>query len=66
MNRFAIGLIIFTTDFSLIGWIKGLTIGLFFSLSDTLITKVSGQIIGMGMIGRLIIGIFEQQINKRK
>ena len=65
INRFAIGLIIFTTDFSTKSWIKGLIIGILLSLPDALITKAYVPIIGMGTIGGLIIGIFEQRINQK-
>lgn len=64
INRFAIGLFIFTVDFPLKGWLKGLIIGLLLSLPDAIITKAFGPILGIGIIGGLVIGLIEQKINK--
>jgi len=64
INRFAIGLFIFTVDFPIKGWLKGLIIGLLLSLPDAIITKAFGPILGMGIIGGLVIGFIEQKINK--
>ncbi len=65
LNRFAIGLLIFTTDISVKGWLKGIIIGLLLSLPDALITKAYGPIMGIGIVGGIIIGLIEQKINKR-
>jgi len=65
LNRFAIGLFIFSVDFPIKGWLKGLIIGLLLSLPDAIITKAFGPILGMGIIGGLVIGFIEQRINKK-
>ena len=62
INRFAIGLFIFTVDFPIKGWLKGLIIGLLLSLPDAIITKAFGPVLGMGIIGGLVIGFIEQRI----
>jgi hypothetical protein len=64
INRFAIGLFIFTVDFPMKSWLKGIIIGLLLSLPDAIITKAFGPILGIGIIGGLIIGLVEQKINK--
>jgi hypothetical protein len=64
INRFAIGLLIFTTDFSVKGWIKGVIIGLLLSLPDAIITGAYGPIIGTGVLGGFIIGIIEQRLSR--
>ncbi len=66
INRFAIGLLIFTTGFKNKGWLKGLLIGLLLSLPDAIITKAFGPIIGMGITGGVIIGFVDQKINQPK
>jgi len=63
INRFAIGLFIFTVDFPIKGWLKGLIIGLLLSLPDAMITKAYEPILGMGIFGGLVIGLIEQKIN---
>ena len=65
INRFAIGLFIFTVDFPVKGWVKGLIIGLLLSLPDAIITKVYGPILGVGIIGGIIIGFIQQRIEKK-
>ena len=62
-NRFAIGLFIFTVDFPVKGWLKGLIIGFLLSLPDAIITKAFGPVLGTGIIGGLIIGFVEQKMN---
>lgn len=64
INRFAIGLFIFTVDFPIKGWLKGLIIGLLLSLPDAIITKAYGPILGIGIIGGLIIGFIQQKFGK--
>ncbi len=61
INRFAIGLFIFTVDFPIKGWLKGLIIGLLLSLPDAIIIKAYGPILGIGIIGGLIIGFIQQK-----
>jgi len=61
INRFAIGLFIFTVDFPVKGWLKGLLIGLLLSLPDAIITKAYSPILDIGIIGGLIIGIIQQK-----
>ena len=65
INRFAIGLFVFTAGLSVKGWLKGLIIGLLLSLPDAIITKAYGPIIGTGVIGGLIIGMIEQQLTAK-
>ncbi len=64
INRFAIGLFIFTADFPVKAWIKGGMIGLLLSLPDAVITKAYIPIIGTGVIGGLIIGFIQQKITR--
>jgi len=64
INRFAFGLLIFTTDFPLKGWLKGLIIGLLLSRPDAIITQAYGPIIGTGILGGIIIGLIEQRTSK--
>ena len=65
INRFAIGFFIFTSDFSVKGWLKGAVIGLLLSLPDALITKAYVPIIGTGIFGGVIIGMFEHRMNNK-
>lgn len=62
INRFAIGLFIFTVDFPVRAWLKGIIIGLLLSLPDAIITKAYGPILGTGIIGGLIIGFIQQKL----
>ena len=66
INRFAIGLLIFTTDFNIPKWLSGLLIGILLSLSDAIITKTYGPILGTGAVGGLIIGIIAKYLIKEK
>ena len=66
INRFAIGLLIFTTDFKIRKWLSGLLIGILLSLPDAIITKTYGPIMGAGAIGGLVIGIIAQYLVKEK
>lgn len=65
VNRFAIGLLIFTTDFPMKGWLKGVVIGLLLSLPDAIITKAYGPILGVGIVGGVIIGFIEQKMRDK-
>ena len=61
INRFAIGLFIFTVNFPINGWLRGIIVGLLLSLSDAIITKAYLPILGIGIIGGLIIGFIQQK-----
>jgi hypothetical protein len=56
INRFTIGFFISVTVLPMYGWTKGIWIGLLISLPDALITKAYLLIIGLGVIGRALIG----------
>lgn len=62
VNRFAIGLIIFVSDFGVTGWIKGLIVGTLLSLPDSIITGAYGPILGIGIVGGVIIGIISDRV----
>jgi hypothetical protein len=56
ISRFAIGLLIYTTNLGVNKILTGLIIGLLLSIPDALITKNYAPIIGSGIVGGLIIG----------
>lgn len=58
INRFAIGFIIFNIDLPIAGWLKGLLVGSILSLPDALITKAFKPIMGLGIVGGIICGLF--------
>lgn len=58
ISRFSIGFIIFNLDIPTTGWLKGLLVGLILSIPDALITKQYKPIIGLGLIGGLVCGLF--------
>lgn len=60
INRFAIGFFIATVDIPVAPWLKGLLIGLLLSLPDAIITKTYAPILGVGIVGGIIIGIFSK------
>ena len=66
LSRFAIGLLIFTTDLKVNRIVSGLLIGILLSLPDALITKAYGPIMGSGIIGGLILGYIAQRQGTRK
>jgi hypothetical protein len=66
INRFVIGLLIFTTEWMIPKWILGLLLGFILSLPDALITKTYGPILGAGIVGGLIIGIVAQLVLKKE
>jgi hypothetical protein len=66
INRFIVGLLIFTTDWLIPKWLLGLILGFILSLPDALITKTYGPILGSGIIGGLIIGIVAQFILRKE
>lgn len=57
-SRFSIGFIIFNLDIPTTGWLKGLLVGLILSIPDALITKQFKPILGLGLIGGVICGLF--------
>jgi len=61
INRFAIGLLIFTSDLKMPGWLRGLIIGGLLSLPDAIITNTYGPILGFGLAGGLVIGYIAQK-----
>lgn len=60
ISRFAIGFIIFNVNLPVPGWIKGGLVGLVLSLPDAIVTKQYGPILGLGLIGGVICGIFSK------
>jgi hypothetical protein len=58
--RFALGFIIFNIDLPISGWLKGALLGFILSLPDALITRQYGPIMGLGIIGGIICGIFSR------
>lgn len=58
ISRFAIGFVIFNMELPMPGWIKGGLAGLILSLPDAIVTKQYGPILGLGLIGGVICGIF--------
>lgn len=62
VNRFAIGLLVFVTDFGAKGCIKGLILGILLSLPDAIITGAYGPILGIGIVGGLIIGFIADKL----
>lgn len=60
VNRFAIGFIIFNLKLSINSIMKGIFVGLFLSLPDALVTKEYVPILGLGLLGGAICGIFSK------
>lgn len=58
ISRFAIGFIIFNLELPVPGWVKGGIVGLVISLPDAIVTKQYGPILGLGLIGGIICGVF--------
>lgn len=58
ISRFAIGFIIFNMELPVQGWIKGALVGVVLSLPDALVTKQYAPILGLGLIGGIICGLF--------
>jgi hypothetical protein len=58
ISRFSIGFIIFNLNIPGAGWLKGILIGLVLSIPDALVTKQYKPIIGLGVIGGLVCGLF--------
>ncbi|MBK7337454.1 MAG: hypothetical protein IPJ00_15400 [Saprospirales bacterium] len=58
ISRFAIGFIIFNMELPIPNWLKGGLVGIILSLPDALITKKYAPILGLGLIGGIICGLF--------
>lgn len=58
ISRFAIGFIIFNLELPIPNWLKGGLVGLVLSLPDALVTQQYGPILGLGLIGGVICGLF--------
>ncbi len=58
ISRFAIGFLIFNTELPIANWLKGAIIGLVLSLPDAIITKKYAPILGLGLVGGLLCGLF--------
>ena len=58
ISRFCIGFIIFNLQLPIPGWLKGGLVGLFLSLPNAIVTKKYAPILGMGVVGGIICGIF--------
>ena len=58
ISRFAIGFIIFNLPLPMPGWVKGALIGIVLSLPDAIVTKQYAPILGLGLIGGIICGLF--------
>lgn len=60
ISRFSTGFIIFNMDLPFNSLIKGGLVGLFLSLPDALITKKYTPILGLGLVGGIVCGLFVQ------
>ena len=58
ISRFAIGFIIFNMELSIPNWLKGGLVGLVLSLPDAIVTKKYAPILGLGLIGGIVCGLF--------
>lgn len=58
ISRFAIGFIIFNMELPIPNWLKGILVGLVLSLPDAIVTKQHAPILGLGLIGGIICGLF--------
>lgn len=58
ISRFAVGFIIFNLELPISNWLKGGLVGLILSLPDAIITKKYTPIIGLGLIGGIVCGLF--------
>lgn len=58
ISRFAIGFIIFNMPLPLPNWLKGGLTGLVLSLPDAIVTKQYASILGLGLIGGIVCGLF--------
>ena len=58
ISRFAIGFIIFNMELPIPNWLKGGLVGLILSLPDAIVTKQYAPILGLGLIGGIVCGLF--------
>ena len=58
ISRFAIGFIIFNMELPIPNWLKGGLVGLVLSLPDAIVTKQYAPILGLGLIGGIVCGLF--------
>lgn len=58
ISRFGIGFIIFNMQLPIPGWLKGGLTGLVLSMPDAIITKQYAPILGIGLIGGIVCGLF--------
>ena len=58
VSRFAIGFIIFNMELPIPNWLKVGLVGLVLSLPDAIVTKQYAPILGLGLIGGIICGLF--------
>jgi hypothetical protein len=58
ISRFAIGFIIFNMELPIPAWLKGGLVGVILSLPDAIVTKQYAPILGLGLIGGIICGLF--------
>ena len=58
ISRFAIGFIIFNIELPIPNWLRGGLVGLVLSLPDALVTKKYAPILGLGLIGGIVCGLF--------
>ena len=58
ISRFAIGFIIFNMELPIPYWLKGGLVGLVLSLPDAIVTKKYAPILGLGIIGGIVCGLF--------
>ena len=58
ISRFAIGFIIFNLELPIPNWLKGGLVGLVLSLPDAIVTKQYAPILGLGLIGGIVCGLF--------
>jgi H+/Cl- antiporter ClcA len=66
ITRFITGLIIYSTKAAMPEWIKGTLYGLIFSLPLSISLGVYLPILGLGIFGGLIIGIFSQRFKHKE
>ena len=58
ISRFAIGFIIFNIELPIPIWLKGGLVGLILSLPDAIITNKYAPILGLGLVGGIVCGLF--------
>ena len=58
IDRFAIGFIIFNLSLPIVGWLKGGLTGFVLSLPPAIATRKYAPILGLGLIGGTVCGLF--------